>query len=125
MLSILSHIEETHDLAVSGYLAVGAATNLIQQALQKLPLVREALPGLKLEKEYVERLNLVETRLNNFNNVPKHCPFAEMARSDVGAYKKVFQVLAEVSSSPQTAKELMAAILQRSTDVETSGAGDE
>ena len=125
VLSTLSHIEETHDLAVSGYLAVGAATHLVHQALQQLRLVRDAIPGLKLEKEYCERLDQVEKKLTNFNIEAIHLPFADMAPSDIGAYQKVFQVLAEVASSPSTAKELMAAILLRAADADNSGAGDE
>ena len=125
VISTLSHIEETHDLAVSGYLAVGAATHLVYPALQQLRLVRDAIPGLKLEKEYVERLDQVEKKLTNFNIEAIHRPFADMAPSDIGAYQKVFQVLAKVASSPSTAKELMAAILLRAAAADNSGAGDE
>ena len=125
VISILSHIEETHDLAVSGYLAGGDATHLVQQALQELPLVHDAIPELKLDKEYVERLDQVEAKLTSFNSEPTHHPFVDVAPSDVAAYQKVFRVLAEVAQSPSTAKELMAAILLRASDAGNSRTGDE
>ena len=125
VLAILSDIEETHDLATSGYLTADDATALVQQALQQIPSLRESILSLKLGTENVDRLDLMKTCLEHSRNGAKPPQFSDMRPSDIGAYQKMFQVLATVSSSPRAAKELMAAVLLRAADSENSGLGDE
>ena len=121
LLSILSDIEETHDLATSGYLTTDDATALVRQALQQIPSVRESILSLKLGTEHVDRLDMVKTCLEQFRNGAKHPQFSDMRPSAIGDYQKMFQVLATVSSSPRAAKELMEAILRQAADPENSG----
>ena len=123
VLSTLSDIEETHDLATSGYLTAADATALVQQALQQIPSVRESIVSLKLGTEDVDRLDIVKTCLQNFRNGANPPQFSDMRPSDIGAYQKMFQVLATVSSSPGAAKELIDAILAQTSGIDNSVAG--
>ena len=123
VLAILSDIEETHDLATSGYLTAADATALVQQALQQIPSVRESIVSLKLGTEDVDRLDIVKTCLQNFRNGANPPQFSDMRPSDIGAYQKMFQVLATVSSSPGAAKELIDAILAQTSGIDNSVAG--
>ena len=76
-----------------------------------IPSVRERVLASQFGSDSVARLDMVETKLNDFIAEPNYCPFGDMPPSDVGDYQKMFQALATVSSSPRTAKELMAGIL--------------
>lgn len=119
----LCDIEETHDLAVSGYLSVEDAAALVRGALQKIPSVRESILSLKLGRESIERLDIVETNLGSVRNEAKTSHFADMSPSDVAAYQKMFRVLATASSSPRAARDLMEAVLMQVSDVERSAEG--
>ena len=125
VLASLSSIEDTYNLAVSGYLSVDDAKALVRQALHQIPLVREGALELNLEEDHVEHLDRLETKLNDFNGEPKNRPFAAMPASQVDIYQKLFQVLTTVFSSPWEAQELMTAILLQTSDGETSGARGE
>ena len=125
VLSTLSDIEEAHDLAISGYLTADDATALVRRAQQQIPSVREKVLALQFGSDVVARLDMVETKLNDFNGEPSYCPFEDMPPINVGAYQKVFQALAKVSSSPRTAKELMAAMLRSDSVTENNGIGDQ
>ena len=123
VLSTLSEIEETHDLAKSGYLTADDATALVRQALQQIASLRKGILSVKLGTESIDRLDNVETSLNNFKNGAKPWQFARMPPSDIDAYQRMFQVLANASPSPRTAKDLMSAILAQTSSPGTSGLG--
>ena len=123
VISSLCNIEETYDLAISGYLAADDAAALVQQALQQIPLVRERIFTLNLDESNVERLDRVEMQLKDFNNGAAPCPFTDIPPSHIAAYQRMFQALATVSSSPSSAKEMMAAILMRTSNSEDTGSG--
>ena len=124
VLSFISRIEDTYDLAVSGYLATDYTRVLVQQALKEMPSVREKVLASQLGSDSVSRLEMVETNLNDFNGEPSHYPFEDMPVPDVRAYQNMFQALATASPSPRTAKELMAAILLLASGTNNSGTGD-
>ena len=124
VIANLCDIEETDDLATSGYLTADNATALVGKALLQIPSVRESILSLRLGRENIERLNIVETSLTGFQNGAKPAHFADMAPSDIAAYQKMFQVLATASSSPGAAKELMAAILAETSESSDAGMGD-
>ena len=123
IMTSLCDIEETYDLAVSGYLSVEDSAALVQGALQKVPSARESILSLKLGRENIERLDIVETNLESFRNEAKTSHFADMSPSDIAAYQKMFRVLATASSSPRAARDLMAAVLMQASDVEHSAEG--
>ena len=97
------------------------ATVLVRQALKQIPSVRERVLASQFGSDSVARLDMVETKLNDFIAEPNYCPFGDMPPSDVGDYQKMFQALATVSSSPRTAKELMAGILLLASGAEKDG----
>lgn len=115
-LTSLCHIEETCDLVMSGYLAADDAAALAHQALKRMPSVRQDVLTLQLGKNNVERLDRVETKLNDIENSATPCPFTDIPPAHVAAYQEVFGALATVSSSPGSAKELMMAILTRTSN---------
>ena len=121
MLSLVSRIEDTYDLVISGYLTTDYATVLVRQALKQIPSVRERVLASQLGSDSVARLDMVETKLNDFIAEPNYCPFGDMPPSDVGDYQKMFQALATGSSSRRTAKELMAGILLLASGAEKDG----
>ena len=125
VLFLVSRIEDTYDLAISGYLTADYATVLARQALDQIPSVRERVLASQFGSDSVARLDMVETKLNDFNAEPNSCPFGDMPPSDVCAYQQMFQALATVSSSPRTAKELMAGILLLASGAEENGTGDQ
>ncbi len=124
-LSLISRIEDTYDLAISGYLTMDYATILVRQALKQIPSVRDRVLESQCGNDTVVRLDMVETRLNDFNGEPNYCPFGDMPPSDVGVYQKMFQALATLSSSPRAAKELMAGILLSASSAKNNGIGDQ
>ena len=124
-LSLISYIEDTYDLAVSGYLANPYAKVLVGHALEQISSVRESVLVSHLGSGSVTRLDVMEARLNDFNGEPSCYPFGDMPAAAIGAYQKMFQELAEVSPSPSAAQELMSAVMLRAADTEKSGAGDE
>ena len=123
-LSLISCVEDTYDLAVSGYLTTDFAQVLVRQALEQIPLVREEVQGSQLGSDSVARLDMVETKLGEFRGEPNYCPFDNVPKSHIGAYQKMFQALVTVSSSPRTAKELMTAILLSASITKNNGIGD-
>ena len=124
-LSLISEIEDTYELAMSGYLAIDYAEVLVGSAIEQIPSVRERVLASPIGSESVARLDVVESRLNDFNGEPSCYPFGDMPAAAIGAYQKMFQAIAEVSSSPSAAQELITAVMLRAADTEKSGAGDE
>ena len=111
-LSLICFVEDTYDLAITGYLTADYAEALVSRALEQIPLAREKVQGSQLGRESVVRLDMVETRLNEFNGESKRRPFEDIPPTDVAAYQKVFLKLARVSPSPRVAKELIEAVLR-------------
>lgn len=121
ILSHISGIEDTYDLAISGYLSSEYARILVQKALEQISTVREKVQESQVGNESVARIEMVETKLKDFNGEPTNCPFDDMRPTDVRVYLKLFQALAEVTPSPRTARELMAAMLQSDSVTQTAG----
>ena len=123
VLSSLCGIEEAHDLATSGYLTDDDATALVRRALLQIPSLRKGILSLKLGTESIDRLDMVETSLENFRNGVKPSHFSHMSPSDVAVYQRMFHLLATASPSPRTAKDLISAILAQTSSPGTSGVG--
>ena len=123
-LSLISNIEDTYELAVSGYLGKDYAAVLVGSALEQIPSVRERVLTSQNGSESVSRLDVVEARLNEFDGEPSRYPFGDMPAAAIGSLQSMFQAIAEVSSSPSEAQELMSAVMLRAADTEKSGAGD-
>ncbi len=119
--TLISEVEDTYDLAVSGYLSSEYATILVQKALEQISTVREKVQESQVGNESVARVEMVETKLTDFNGEPNNCPFDDMPPTDIRVYLRLFQALAEVTPSPRTARELMATMLQSDSVIQTNG----
>ena len=122
-LFLVVRIEDTYDLAVSGYLTKDYSAVLARQALQEIPSVREKIVASQSGSDSIARLDIVETKLNDFNGEPENRPFEGVPHSDVRTYQTMFQALTTVASSPRTAQELMEAILLSASSIENNGTG--
>ena len=111
LLSLLCHIEETYELAKSGYLSADDSAAMVQQAMHQIPTVRERM--LNLGTDYIERINCVERKFGEFGSECIPCPFDCMSSSEKAAYQRIFRTLATVSQSPNAAKELMTTIMSQ------------
>ena len=108
----LCQMEETRDLAVSGYLSVEAAKALVGQALDRIRDIREDFGAMNSHaRKNFEKLDALEKELSNFRARRGRPPFGGVATSDVETYRKIFQILAKVSPSPRAAKEIIEAVL--------------
>ena len=124
-LSLICFVEDTYDLAISGYLTADYTEALVEKISEQIPLVREEVQASQLARDSVTRLDAVETKLAEFNGEPEYCPFEDTTPADVVVYQKVFRTLATVSPSPRVAKELIETILRPDSVIENSGVRDE
>ena len=112
ILSVLSRMEETYDLAVSGYLSPEDAKALIGKALNGIPGIRDNVGSMNgHDGAHIAKLDAVETKLRNFQVRRGRLPFRGIPASEITIYRRVFQALAEISRSPRSAKETIEAVL--------------
>ena len=123
-LALIGSIEDTYDLAVSGYLGKDYASALVRQALEQIPAVRERALVSSIGNGSVEQLDVLQTKLNDFNGKANGCTFNDMLPSDINAYQRMFQILVDVSSSPSAAKELISDIMLRTVVSKNTDIGD-
>ena len=116
LVSSVCSLEEAYELAVSGYLAYADAKSLVQQTLQQIPSVRESMSASNLGGANVDSLDRLKKQLTDFNSNTMPKPFSNIPSSHIDTYHKIFQALATVSSSPGSAKEMMVAILEQTSD---------
>ena len=111
LMSTIADVEAMHELAASGCLAVDDAKVFVEQALEQL---NRAIGRVGVETEPDERVNALETRLRSFHTNGTPFPSAEIDPSEVEAYRKVFWAVAMSVPSPQSAREIIDAVLKRS-----------
>ena len=112
VVSALCQIEETYDLAESGYLSPENSKALVGQALNRISDIRQNLGSINSHAgAHIEKLNAVEAKLSNFQVQRGRLPFGGIPESEVATYWRIFQALATVSRSPRTAKETIQAVL--------------
>ena len=114
-LSSLSSIEETFELATSGYLAAKDARALAKDALQQLPPIRAAILKLNLGTQNTKRLDRVQRHLLEFDSKNNPCPLDGIRFANRTAYEQMFQALVKVTSSPRAARDLMAAVVTQTS----------
>ena len=110
--SELHQLEDTYDLAVSGYLSPEDAKALVRQVLNHIPRIRESIDSRNSHsRQNLEGLNALESKLGNFQARRGHSLLGDVEASEVATYRKIFQALVEASQSPRVAKELIEAVL--------------
>ena len=122
-LSALSSIEETYELAISGYLAASDAKALARDALASLPPIRAAVLKLNIGAQDIERLDGVERCLLEFDSQNNPSPLDGIRLPNRIAYQQMFQALARVAPSPRAARDLMAAVVTQTSAAKDDGAG--
>ena len=113
-LTALCQIEETYDLAISGYLSHDRAKALVENTLDRIKNIRANMGSMNSHGGVItEKLDALERKLSGFH--VKNCrqPFGDTPKREVAVYRRIFQALASVSQSPATAKEVMEAVLSR------------
>ena len=110
--SALDGLEATYDLAVSGYLAKHAAKQLIGGMLPDIYNLKEdfRVSGCCLTES--KRLGVLENKIINFKVCSKPGTFPGIGSKEAPTYTNIFTVLAEISTSPQAAKNTIEAILE-------------
>lgn len=112
-LCFLESVDVAYELSISGYLSTEAAKKLIAEKLSNIEALlrkHEKLNGLHNEVQMLEEL---KEKLINFKAKRGKTSFLGIAPPEVSTYRNIFQVLVEVSESPQEAKEIIEAILSQ------------
>ena len=113
-LSTLSQIEETHDLATSGYLSPDDAEALAKQALNQIGSIRENMGSLNSHAgTNIKDMDALEAKLRNFKVSSSSSLFGGFPMSKIAPYWDVFQALTKVARSPRDAKDMIEAVLKR------------
>ena len=112
VFSSLCGLEETYDLAVSGYLAPEDARALVGRSMNQIAELRNQMRSMNGRLEITtEKLEAVERKLRNFRAGQDLTTLSGIPSGEAAIYRRVFQTLVEVSPSPRTAKEIMEAVL--------------
>ena len=115
LLSALRQLEETYELAGTGYLAPGDAIVLVGKALDRIPDIREYMSAMNGRLEVTEdELDKIANKLKNFQPRQCHSEFGGISESEIPIYRKLFHALTNVSQSHNTAKEVIEAVLNQS-----------
>lgn len=112
VLSAIQNIEETYELAASGYLAATDAKEMIERAVSGVPEIRRSLSNAGGHTEScIQRLQELEEKLHNFKAKTGRPPFGNMSKEEVRTYRKVFHALTQVTKSPRVVKEVIYTVL--------------
>ena len=122
--SLIGRVEDTHDLATSGYLTAEDAEVLVRRALEQITIVREEALASQLGSESAARLDEVESKLNDFSGDLNYKSFRHIPPTDVAAYQKVFLRIALASPSPRVAKELIEAVMRPDSFADNNGSSE-
>ena len=110
-LTALCNIEGMYDLAVSGYLAMEDSEVLVDRALQDAEQVRQRVREIGLGKSCLDRLDVIELKLKEFNREASLHQFDNILPEEVTVYQKIFRAVVAIETSPSAAKEFIEAVL--------------
>ena len=111
-VSALRQIEETYDLAISGYLSPDDAKSLIGNAAKRIRNIRANVISMNNHAgAYLEELDQLERQLSDFQVQNTRQPFGDIPTAEVSTYWRIFQAVANVSRSHGAAKEVIEAVL--------------
>ena len=111
----LRHLEEAFELATSGYLSKRDAEGLVDRAMNRIQEVRDNIRATNGHVgKRLQQLEELEAKLGSFEPRCEPTSLQGIKESEIAAYRKVFQTLAEISPSPGAAKEMIEAVLARS-----------
>ena len=110
----LDTLDSTYELVTSGYLSADTARQLSVRKLAEIPNFRSDYAGRSFFTE-IKKLDDLEKNLKDFLSTRYSRPLSGVVSRDVRVYRKIFAILAETSSSPQRAKQMIEAILDYET----------
>lgn len=115
VLAAIQRIEETYELAASGYLDAADAKAMIEQAASGIPAIRRSLSVVgEHSGAGIPDIQELETRLQNFRAKLGRPPFGSMSKHEVEACRKMFRALTKATESPRVVKETIEAVLAHS-----------
>ena len=110
----LDTLGSTYELVTSGYLSADTARQFSARKLSEIPNFRNDYADRSFSAE-IKKLDDLEKSLKDFRFARYNRPLSGVASRDVRVYRKIFAILAETSSSPQRAKQMIEAILDYET----------
>ena len=114
VISAIRRLEETYELAASGYLATEDAKAMIEHASSDVSAIQRTLGITSDDAGFgFHELQELETKLRNFRVKRGRPPFGNMSKSEINACRKVFQALTQATESPRLAKETIEAVLSQ------------
>lgn len=114
-LADIQRIEETYELAASGYLAAADAKAMIERAASGVPAIRRRLSAVGEHGETrIQDLQELESKLKNFRAKSGRPPFGSMSKQEIKVCRKVFYALTRATESPRVAKETIETVLAHS-----------
>ena len=111
--SFVDSVNAAYDLATSRYLTPEASKELVAKKLSSIEDLRNKREASKGQSPQIEELNSLEKKLVSFKVSRGRMSFPGIPSSEVSTYRNIFQILAEVSPSPQATREIIDAILIR------------
>ena len=114
--SSLSELDAAYEMVTVGYLNTDATKDLIDNKLAEIADLRKKIVSTNGYDENVHKLDCMEEKFRNYNDGNKITSLPSVAPSDEATYRQVFQVITEISPSPQVAKQTIEAILNHRTN---------
>ena len=100
--SALLQMEETYELAVSGYLSAKDSKALAKQVLDQVLVIREDIDEMNgYSVGNTDKLDALEKKSSNFRAKCRQPSFGGIEASEAATYRKIFQALAKASPSPR------------------------
>lgn len=113
LAAALSEIEDTYELAATGFLGRDDAKALVRDALHRVSTVRERVCTGSSGEVYIEILKEVEKKLNNLQIDDTCFPIEGVSSSEVLIYQRVFRTIVTAMTSPRGAQKVIEAIFRR------------
>ena len=108
----VERLEDTYELAASGYLASDVAKAMIERATSEVAAIRRSLDVAgRYAESRIQELAEVETNLQNFKAKRGRPPFGDMSRQEIEICRRIFHALTRATNSPRHAKETIESVL--------------
>lgn len=107
----LDRSKSTDELANSGYLTANVARKLIESQVSEIDDFQKKHESSDCD-EILKKLDKIKEKMRKFQAHRGRRSFEHVDAKHVSTYRKIFNILAETSSSPRIAKEMIETILR-------------